>query len=216
MPAAPAAAAMRSKAAATSGRIPSPSGRRAGRCSRRRWPWSAAPPAAPSGAAASATADASTSSCSPPTSSRATTIASARTGAKESASGKRDPETRGSTPFALRRLDCGQPRPLQVGGLVEVGRVRLPVGRASGREQAGQVVAHRADGRDRRQVGRPLHPPFPVTAPATATSAMAPASRTKIRQEPGQRLPGLTSRSASTTLAIEGAPVARSSKQFRD
>ena len=57
-------------------------------------------------------------------------------------------------------IDRGRARLRQVGGLVEVDGIRQAVRERRRREQPRQVVAHRAGGRDRREVGRPLHPPL--------------------------------------------------------
>ena len=50
----------------------------------------------------------------------------------------------------------GFARPVQVGRLRDVTRIGRPVGQARRREQLGEVVAHRADRRDRGQVGGAL------------------------------------------------------------
>ena len=167
-----------------------------------------APPPAPAGAAASATADASTALAArrrprggrrPPPS-----PAPAR---RSRGPGKRDRSRARVDAVRPAGGERGRPRPGQVGGLVDVGRVGQAVGQRRRRQQPRQVVAHRAGRRDRRQVGGPLHPPLPVTAPAIATSASAPASSTKA--PPSARIsawPDSPARSPRRRIAVPSMP----------
>ena len=80
------------------------------------------------------------------------------TGAKDARSGKEMPKPGGIDSVGPAGGDRGVPRPRQVGGLADVAAVRRPVRQRWRREQARQVVAQRARGGDRRQVGGPLGP----------------------------------------------------------
>ena len=155
MPAPAAALAIRSKAAATSGRIPSPAGTREGRCSRRRSPspsfrsalprqlrrspWLPPGPGGPRGELA-----------------HHRRLRPDRR--KRAPVGEGDGQARWRDPVGARGRHRGGAGPSQIGGLAEMGRVRRAVRQERWRQQLRQVVTHRAGRRDRGQVGSSLRP----------------------------------------------------------
>ena len=203
-------------------------GRRAGRCSRRRWQRWARRRRASAGAAASASAEASTR-VPPAPSTRAPTTALACSGAKETRSGNVEPQAVGvdAVGSASRERRC--PGPCQVDELVDVGRVRDATGKGRRREQARQVVAHRPRRRDRRQVGGPLDPALAGDRAGDRDQRQGGRDqREGAAQGQQQRLAGLLARqpgeAGSTerlgvplhtlTLAIKPIPVVRSIQRF--
>ena len=77
-------------------------------------------------------------------------------GANEPASGKSTSSRPRPTPLRAAASAAAADGALEIGGLVEVSRVRRPARAAGRREQALEVVSHRARCRERRQVGGAL------------------------------------------------------------
>ena len=109
--------------------------------------------------------------------------------------------------------------------------IRQAVGQGRRREQARQVVAHRARRRDRRQVRRPLHPPFAGhragdrdqrqrrgdqhEGPAERQRQRLPALAARTPRHPHAE-PTISTKSHARTLTGASASVARSNEQFSD
>ena len=125
-------------------------------------------------------------------------------------SGKETRRRAKPTPFDPRRRVGRRPRPPEVDGFLHVGRVGEAVGKGRRREQAGQVVAHRARRRDRRQVGRPLDPSLAGHRPGDRDQRQRPGDQDETAaHRQGQHLARSPRRHAHALTPTPPAPRSR-------
>ncbi len=126
-----------------------------------------------------------------------------------------DRQQRGLDAVALRRPERRRLGALQVLRAREVARVRRAVREPGGGQRSRQVVAHAARGRERREVGRALHPPLPGYGPADRGQHQRAADDRKRRREHGrQRLAALAPARARPEPSARCAPaVARGGRR---